>query len=93
MRIIEFRQVKYLKSVAEADHGKPKLLIRPVHGFKTLQAPYATIKGCEVDARAAAKARSELFQHHARHLRGGAHRRVCLWARRPHSLEGRPVLQ
>ena len=32
----------------EADHGKLKLLIRPVRGFKTLKTAYATIKGFEV---------------------------------------------
>ena len=42
------RQVKYLNNVIEADHGKLKLLIRPVRGFKTLKAAYATIKGFEV---------------------------------------------
>ena len=42
------RQVKYLNNVAEADHGKLKLLIRPVRGFKTLKTAYATIKGFEV---------------------------------------------
>ena len=31
------RQVKYLNNVVEADHGKLKLLIRPVRGFKTLR--------------------------------------------------------
>lgn len=40
------RQVKY--NVVEADHGKRKLLIRPVRGFKTLKTAYATIKGFEV---------------------------------------------
>ena len=43
-----FRKVKYLNSVIEADHGELKLLIRRVRGFKTLQAAYSTIKGCEV---------------------------------------------
>ena len=33
------RQVKYLNNVVEADHGKLKLLIRPVRGFKTLMRP------------------------------------------------------
>ena len=33
------RQVKYLNNVVEADHGKLKLLIRPVRGFKTLKTP------------------------------------------------------
>ena len=42
------RQVKYLNNVVEADHGKLKLLIRPVRGFKTLKTAYATIKGFEV---------------------------------------------
>ena len=31
------RQVKYLNNVVEADHGKLKLLLRPVRGFKTLK--------------------------------------------------------
>ena len=42
------RQVKYLNNVIEADHGKLKLLIRPVRGFKTLKTAYATIKGFEL---------------------------------------------
>ena len=42
------RQVKYLNNVIGADHGKLKLLIRPVRGFKTLKTAYATIKGFEV---------------------------------------------
>ena len=42
------RQVKYLNNVVEADHGKLKLLIRPVRGFKTMKTAYATIKGLEV---------------------------------------------
>ncbi|MCY4454316.1 MAG: DDE-type integrase/transposase/recombinase, partial [Immundisolibacterales bacterium] len=42
------RQVKYLNNVVEADHGKLKLLIGPVRGFKTLKTAYATIKGFEV---------------------------------------------
>ena len=50
------RQVKYLNNVIEADHGKLKLLIRPVRGFKTLKTAYATIKGFEV-MRACARAR------------------------------------
>jgi transposase, IS6 family len=37
-----------LNNVLEADHGKLKLLIRPVRGFKTLKTAYATIKGFEV---------------------------------------------
>ena len=34
--------------MVEADHGKLKLLIGPVRGFKTLKTAYATIKGFEV---------------------------------------------
>ena len=44
----QHRQVKCLSNVIEADHGKLKQLIRPVRGFKTLKAAYATIKGFEV---------------------------------------------
>ncbi|WP_343457188.1 DDE-type integrase/transposase/recombinase, partial [Enterobacter hormaechei] len=29
------RQVKYLNNVIEADHGKLKILIKPVRGFKS----------------------------------------------------------
>ena len=42
------RDVKYLNSIVEADHGKLKHLIRPVRGFKTLKTAYATIRGCDV---------------------------------------------
>ena len=44
------RQVKSLNNVVEADHGKLKLLIRPVRGFKTLKTAYATVRGFEVMA-------------------------------------------
>ena len=54
------RQVKYLNNVIEADHGKLKLLIRPVRGFKTLKTAYATIKGFEV-MRALRKGRAGIF--------------------------------
>ncbi|MBN7915691.1 DDE-type integrase/transposase/recombinase, partial [Klebsiella pneumoniae] len=30
------RQVKYLNNVIEADHGKLKILIKPVRGFKSI---------------------------------------------------------
>jgi transposase-like protein len=36
------RQVKYLNTILEAGHGKLKLLIRPVSGFKTLKTARAT---------------------------------------------------
>ena len=54
------RQVKYLNNVVEADHGKLKLLIRPVRGFKTLKTTYATIKGFEV-MRALRKGQAGMF--------------------------------
>lgn len=40
--------MKYLNNVIEADHGKLKMLIKPVRGFKSLSTAYATIKGFEV---------------------------------------------
>ena len=55
------RQVKYLNNVVEADHGKLKLLLRPVRGFKTLKTAYATIKGFEImraDRRACLRRRT-----------------------------------
>jgi transposase-like protein len=36
------RQVKYLNTILKADHGKLKLLIRRVSGFKTLKTARAT---------------------------------------------------
>ena len=59
------RQVKYLNNVVEADHGKLKLLIGPVRGFKTMRTAYATIKGFEV-MRALRKGQAEMFS-----LQGG----------------------
>ena len=44
----------------EADHGKLKLPIRPVRGFKTLKTAYATIKGFEV-MRALRKDQAGIF--------------------------------
>ena len=40
--------MKYLDNVVEADHGKLKLLIGSVRGFKSLTTSYATIRGFEV---------------------------------------------
>ena len=48
---------RHFNNVVEADHGKLKLLIRPVRGFKTA---YATIKGFEV-MRALRKGQAGLF--------------------------------
>ena len=62
------RQVKYLNNVGEADHGKLKLLLRPVRGFKTLKTAYATIKGFEV-MRALRKGPSWDIRSPGRHRR------------------------
>ena len=51
---------KYLNNVIEADHGKPRQLIRPVRGFKTLKTACATIKGFEV-MRALRKGQTSAF--------------------------------
>ena len=48
------------ETIIEADHGKLKLLIRPVRGFKTMKTAYATIKGFEV-MRALRKGQAEMF--------------------------------
>src|SRR3546814_12336587 len=56
------RQVKYPNNVIEADHGKLKILIKPVRGFKSSPTAYATLKGLEV----------------MRALRNGQARPVCL---------------
>tara|TARA_Y100000588_G_C14000296_1_gene815342 strand:+ start:410 stop:820 length:411 start_codon:yes stop_codon:yes gene_type:complete len=45
---IEHRQVKYLNNRIEADHGKLKILIKPMRGFQSMKTAYATIKGVEV---------------------------------------------
>ena len=66
----EHRQVKYLNNVVEADHGKPKQMIRPVRGFKTLKTAYATIKGFEV-MRALRKGQASSFNI-TRDMRGEA---------------------
>ena len=66
------RQVKYLNNVVEADHGKLKLLIRPVRGFKTLKTAYTTIKGFEV-MRALRKGQAGIFA-----LQGGIVGEVCI---------------
>jgi transposase-like protein len=54
------RQVRYLNNGVEADHGKLKLLIRPVRGFKTLTTADATIKGFAV-MRALRKGQTGIF--------------------------------
>ena len=52
--------MRYLNNVVEADHGKLKLLLGPVRGFKTLKTAYATIKGFEV-MRALRKGQARAF--------------------------------
>ena len=42
------RQIKYLNNRIEADHGKLKMLIKPMRGFQSMKSAYATIKGFEV---------------------------------------------
>ncbi len=37
-----------MNKIVKTGPGKLKQLIRPVHGFKTLKAAYATIKGFEI---------------------------------------------
>nr|AMT81340.1 transposase [Sphingobium baderi] len=48
------RQVKYLNNVIEADHGKLKILIKPVRGFKSIPRPMPRSrdsKSCEPCAK------------------------------------------
>jgi len=42
------RQIKYLNNRIEDDHGKLKMLIKPMRGFQSMKTAYATIKGFEV---------------------------------------------
>jgi transposase, IS6 family len=44
----EYRQVKYVNNIVEADHAKLKRLIKPTLGFKSMKTAFATIKGFEV---------------------------------------------
>src|SRR3546814_1927028 len=41
------RQVKYIHNVIEANHGKHKIWIKPVHGSTSIPTAYATIKGSQ----------------------------------------------
>jgi hypothetical protein len=73
----EHRQVKYLNNVLEADHGKLKLLIKPVRGFKSMPTAYATIKGFEVmRALRKGQARAWCLQPG---IRRGASDRKSIW--------------
>ena len=81
------RQVKYLNNVVEADHGKLKLLIRPVRGFKTLKTAYATIKGFEV-MRALRKGQARMFAIQGGIVGEAEDRRACLRCRTMRSDRG-----
>nr|UMW97379.1 Transposase [Escherichia coli] len=63
--------MKYLNNVIEADHGKLKILIKPVRGFKSIPTAYATIKGFEV-MRALRKDTGSPLVPAARHQGRGA---------------------
>jgi len=66
------RQVKCLNNVIEADHGKLKMLIKPVRGFKSMPTANATIKGFEV-MRALRKGQARPWR-----LQPGIRGEVCL---------------
>ena len=55
------RQVKYPNSVAEADHGRLKRLIKPTLGFRSMEADCATIKGFQT-MRPLRKKQASAFQ-------------------------------
>ena len=67
----DHRQVKYLNTVVEADHGKLKRLIKPTLGFKSMKTACATIRGFEA-MRALRKKQARAFQLQPG-IRGGAH--------------------
>ena len=46
--VVELLFFKYKNNVIECDHGKLKLIIRALLGFKSMKTAYATIKGIEV---------------------------------------------
>jgi transposase-like protein len=45
---LEHSQGKYLNNRLESDHGKLKLLLNPVRGFKTMKTAFATLRGFEL---------------------------------------------
>ena len=81
------RQVKYLNNVVEADHGKLKLLLRPVRGFKTLKTAYGHDQGLRGHAGAAQGSGSG-FRPPGRHHRRGEDHRACLRRRTVRSDRG-----
>ena len=81
------RQVKYLNNVVEADHGKLKLLLRPVRGFKTLKTACGHDQGLRGHAGVAQGSGSG-FRPPGRHRRRGADRRACLRRRTVRSDRG-----
>jgi len=59
---VEQRQVKYLNSAIECDHGKLKRIINPMLGFKFRKTAYATINGIET-LRALRKGQAESWYY------------------------------
>ena len=57
----DHRKVKYPNSVAEAGHGRLKLLIKPTLGFRSMRAACATIKDFQA-MRALRKKQASAFQ-------------------------------
>ena len=45
---LKHQQIKYKNNVIECYHGKLKIIIKPMLGFKSMKTAYATIKGIEV---------------------------------------------
>ena len=60
-------------------HGKMKLFILPVCGFKTMNTAFATIKGFEVK-RTLRKCQAGMFALQARQCRRGSDRRARIMA-------------
>ena len=81
-------QVQYLNNVIEVDHGKLKLLIRPVRRFDTLKTAFATIKGWTRPIRALRKGQAGMLRHPGRHCRRGPDRRARLRSRTVRSDRG-----
>ena len=61
-RDTEHRQVGHLDAIVEADHAKPKELIRPMRGLETSETDHATIRGFEV-MQALKKDQAAPWQH------------------------------
>jgi putative transposase len=46
--IIEVRQVRYLNNIVEQDHRAIKRVVRPMLGFKSVEAAQRTLAGIEL---------------------------------------------